>query len=268
MLNPPIPQHLRGELLCACNGFIRRLREEQGCPLTSTAAFLESSRREEHASHRVLPAPAPSLCTQEAGGQSAPAKQCQRSPGSCLTGVTGAMNQAGARYNLLYLVTSDLFPYLSLGRGGRGAICLLHLEPAAKKMSVWIYTTPCPSPARPVPVPAQSSESLPHLLCPFLHLPTSSPAALCHCWPRDRKNQRLLSSYVHILSVTRSTWTDGVLAPELCFTVFEYEGGWMRDGMESAQEAQRESPVFRWGRGVIVEGLRSQGPRWVRSRES
>lgn len=211
-LSPGSPLDWRGELLGAGNGFIRVLREEQGRPPTSAAAF-DSSRREEHASCWVFWAPTPSLCTEDMGSTSQVVSELSV---VLPRGVTQAVNQAGARYNLLCLVTSYLFPYLSFGRGGYGAICLLLLlEPVAKK---------CLSRFTPHSVSLQPAPSL-HLpkapsLCltffaPSFTCPPPRQCHFCHSWSWVRKNQRLLSLYLHILSVTRSTWTDGVLAPEL-----------------------------------------------------
>ena len=114
----------------------------------------------------VFQAPTPSLCTEEASGHSAPAKPYPGLAIDWAQGATRAVNQARACYNLLYLVTSYLFPYLSFGRGRCGAICLPLLEPVAKKC-LSRFTSH-----------SLSLQPAPSLCCPKLGVPASVPLLL------------------------------------------------------------------------------------------
>ena len=182
------------------------------------------------------------------------------SPSTGLRGATRAVNQARACYNLLYLVTSYLFPYLSFGRGRCGAICLPLLEPVAKKClsrftSHSLSLQPAPSLCLPKARSPCFSSFAPSSTCPRPH-----QTHFCHSWPRDRKNHRLLSLYLHILSVIRYVWTHGVLASEPSFTIFEFVKV-SRRGMECSlpRKPKERAPYFFGEGAVITEGLRSQG---------
>lgn len=98
-----------------------------------------------------------------------------------LTGVTRVVNQAGACYNLLYLIASYLFLYLSFGRGGCEAICLFLLEPVAKNA--------CPDLLRSLSLQPAPSVHLPKLSVCLVFLTPSFACSrphqghFCYSWP-------------------------------------------------------------------------------------